>query len=526
MTAAINLEELARISAGRMLNSMLEGIAIGLFAWILLRLVGRRNSSTRFAVWFSALLAIAFLPIIGGPASNQGSAASAITVPGSWALGVFVVWASIAFVSLTRVGVGLWQLRKLRASCIAMDPKALDPQLRATLQAFQSVRSVELCQSDRLHVPTAMGFLNPLVVIPAWAMKELSTAELNSILIHELAHLRRWDDWTNLAQQVLKALLFFHPAVWWIENKLALEREMACDDAVLAATANPKGYAQCLVSLAEKSFMRRGLAMAQAAVNRIHQTSLRVSQILDVNRPSATRVWKPALYSVAAFSVVCLVSLSRAPELVTFEGPMPEITVASAAPANEMLTSASDSSFIEKQAVAIPVVFHPESTTELLLQNHRIRKGTSVQPVDRFRFQVTKRSPRGDSRAQVNRGFPPELTEISFSAVLSDAPQRAENDSKFQPLRRESISQFNLSADASAELGDPRLQQPKLDDLALVEKAPSIEDEVAPQTILVVMQTEEYRQAGPMLLKLSVWHVLVFDSSNIPAESRIPAKQI
>jgi beta-lactamase regulating signal transducer with metallopeptidase domain len=525
MTAAINLEELARISAGRMLNSMLEGIAIGLFAWILLRLVGRRNSSTRFAVWFSALLAIAFLPVISGAASSQGSAGSAITVPGSWALGVFTVWASIAAVCLTRVGVGLWQLRKLRASCIAIDPKALDPQLRATLQAFQSVRSVELCQSDRLHVPTAMGFLKPLVVIPAWATQELSTAELNSILIHELAHLRRWDDWTNLAQQVLKALLFFHPAVWWIENKLALEREMACDDAVLAETANPKAYAQCLVALAEKSFVRRGLAMAQAAVNRIHQTSLRVSQILDVNRPSATRVWKPALYSVAAFSVVCLASLSRAPELVTFEGTMPEIAVASATPANEVWTSASDSGFTGKQTVATPVVFHPESTTEKLLQTHRIRKG-AVQPADRLRLQVTKRSLRCDSCAQVDQGFSPELAEVSFSAVFSDAPQRAENDSELQPLRRENIVQPNLSADASAGLSDPKLQQRNLDDLALVEKAPSIEDEVAPQTILVVMQTEEYRQAGPMLLKLSVWHVLVFDSSNIPVEGRIPAKQI
>ncbi len=525
MTAAINLEELARISAGRMLNSMLEGIAIGLFAWILLRLVGRRNSSTRFAVWFSALLAIAFLPVIGGPASNQASAASAITVPGSWARGVFIVWASIAFISLTRVGVGLWQLRKLRASCIAIDPKALDPLLRATLQAFQSVRSVELCQSDRLHVPTAIGFLEPLVVIPAWAMKELSTAELNSILIHELAHLRRRDDWTNLAQQVLKALLFFHPAVWWIENKLALEREMACDDAVLAATANPKGYAQCLVALAEKSFMRRGLAMAQAAVNRIHQTSLRVSQILDVNRPGATRVWKPALYSVAAFSAVCLVSLSRAPELVTFEGPMPEITLASAMPANEMLTSASDSSFIEKQAVATPVVFHPESTTEPLLQAHRIRKGTGAQPADRLRPQAARRSQPCDACARMNQGVNRELAEMSFSAVFSGQPQRA-NDSEFQPLTPEMPVHPNFTADASLGLKEPMSQQPNLDDLALADKASSIDDEVAPQTILVVMQTEEYRQAGPMLLKLSVWHVLVFDSSNIPVESRIPARKI
>src|SRR6202521_5933262 len=344
MTAALILNELARMSAERMLNCMLEGIAIGLFAWILLRVVGRRNSSTRFAVWFSALLAIAALPVLGGAASSAGSAragsvASAITVPSSWALVIFFVWTVIAGVALVRVGVGLLQLQKLRVSCTAIDATALDPVLRATLQEFQAVRSVELCQSDRLQVPTAIGFLKPAVVIPSWALQELSTANLNAILIHELAHLRRWDDWTNLAQQVLKALLFFHPAVWWIESQLALEREMACDDAVLLETGNPRGYAKCLVSLAEKTFLRRGLALAQGVVNRMRQTSLRVSQILDANRSAATRVWKPALYSVAAFFVVCLVSLSHAPELVAFQDRTPDIAIASATAARATLAS-------------------------------------------------------------------------------------------------------------------------------------------------------------------------------------------
>ncbi len=375
MTAALNLNALARMSAESMLNCMLEGIAIGLFAWILLRVVGRRNSSTRFAVWFFALLAIAALPILGVAASSAraGSAGSAITVPGSWALVIFLLWALVAGVALLRVGIGLWQLRKLRRSCSAIDSATLDPVLRATLQAFQPIRRVTLCQSDRLRVPTAIGFLKPVVVIPTWALHELSTAELNSILIHELAHLRRWDDWTNLAQQVLKALLFFHPAVWWIENKLALEREMACDDAVLAETANPKGYARCLISVAEKSFMRRGLALAQAAVNRVRQTSLRVSQILDVNRSSATHVWKPALYSVAAFFIACLVSLSHAPELVAFKDQAPE-AMALATTAGTTLASATELNSYAKPAVVTPASFRVRSDESRI---HQIREGTA-----------------------------------------------------------------------------------------------------------------------------------------------------
>src|SRR5580704_2672264 len=365
MIAALHLNELARISATSLRNCVFEGVGIALFAWILLRLVGRRNSSTRFAVWFFALLAIAALPILGVAASSArltgaGSAGSAITVPSSWALDIFFVWAAIAGVGLLRVGVGLFQLRKLRRSCSAIDTATLDPMLQSTLGAFQSVRSVALCQSDRLRVPTAIGFLKPVVVIPTWALHELSTAELNSILIHELAHLRRRDDWTNLAQQILKALLFFHPAVWWIQNQLALEREMACDDAVLAETANPRGYAQCLISVAEKSFMRRGVALAQAAVNRVRQTSLRVAQILDVNRSNAIPIWKPALYSVAAFFVACLISLSHAPELIAFKDQAPE-TMASAGNAGVTLTSSTELNSFAKQAVVTPATFHVRS---------------------------------------------------------------------------------------------------------------------------------------------------------------------
>ncbi len=485
MTAALNLNQLARICAGRMLNCMLEGIAIGLFAWILLRVVGRRNSSTRFAVWFSALLAIAMLPVLGsGSSAPATSSIPAVTVPTSWALGIFAIWALVAGVALARVCLGLWQLRKLRESCCAIDAATLDPVLQGTLQGFQAVRPVALCQSDRVQVPTAIGFLKPLVVIPAWALQELSTAELNSILIHELAHLRRRDDWTNLAQQVLKALLFFHPAVWWIENKLALEREMACDDAVLADTVNPKAYAQCLVSIAEKSFLRRSLAMAQAVVNRVHQTSLRVAQILDVNRPHATRVWKPALYSIAAFSVVCLVSLSHAPELVSFEDRMPEVTVASATPANEMLTSAADEKFIAKRAVATPLILHAESTAETFPITHRMREGTSSQAAGKIGLRVAQRFQRCDNCPQTNKGFSPERARMRGSAASSLVPQQAGF------------------------------------------KQPGPDDDITPQTILVVMQSEQYSQAGPMLWRLCVWQVVVFDSSHIPVETRIPAKRI
>src|SRR5579871_3298592 len=173
------LNQLAQLSAERMLNGMIEGIAIGLFAWILLRVTGRRNSSTRFAVWFSALLAIAALPVLSTVSGPAHGGSSVLTVPGSWSLDILFIWAAIAGVLLLRVGAGLVQLRTLRATCTAINPASLDPLLQSTLREFQSVRRVALCHSDRLQVPTAIGFFKPLVVVPSWALQELSSRELN-----------------------------------------------------------------------------------------------------------------------------------------------------------------------------------------------------------------------------------------------------------------------------------------------------------------------------------------------------------
>ncbi|HTF44690.1 MAG TPA: hypothetical protein VK641_12360, partial [Terriglobales bacterium] len=152
---------------------------------------------------------------------------------------------------------------------------------------------------------------------------------------------------------------------WWIEGKLSLEREMACDDAVLAETANPRAYARCLVSVAEKTLVRRGLAMAQAAVSRVRQTSQRVAQILDVNRPQATRIWKPALGMVAAFAMVCVGLLPRRPELVSFHDPAARMAPVSAATSPRAPQTASpqaespQAESPQAESKFAPVALHP-----------------------------------------------------------------------------------------------------------------------------------------------------------------------
>ncbi len=342
--AAFNLQSLAQFSSERILNCAIEGLGIAVLAWILLRVIGRQNSGTRFAVWFSALLGIAALPLFGKLASSGAELTrqSEITMPASWALYIFAGWALVAAAGLVRVAAGFWHLHRLRKTCVPFEVATLDPLLQKTLKEFSSPRSVAVCISDQLRVPTAIGFARPLVVLPSWTMQDLSTIELNAILLHELAHLRRWDDWTNLIQKVLGALFFFHPAVWWIERNLTLEREMACDDLVLAKAPSPRLYAECLVSLAEKSLLRRGLSLAQSAVNRMRQVSLRVSQILDVNRPSATRVWRPAPVLLAGVSVVCLMAFSNTPRLVSFQDGARDRSAGSMAATTEAAIASGD----------------------------------------------------------------------------------------------------------------------------------------------------------------------------------------
>ena len=321
---------ISQMAIGRILNSLPEGLFIALFVWMMLRFLPRQNSGTRFAVWLVALLAVAGLPFIGAghvfrPVPAIGGARPLITMPGAWGTFLFLAWIVAACVALLRLASGLWRLRALRRSCTPIDPAELDPALQETVAHVSSSRSVTLAASANVNVPAAIGFFKPMIVIPAWALKELAPEELNIILVHEFAHLRRWDDWTNLLQKVVRAIFLFHPAVWWIDGRLALEREMACDDEVLAETANPRGYAKCLIGLLEKSMARRGWTMAQAAVHRAREASLRLAQILDARRPHARRVWKPALGIVGAFSVACMVVLPRVPEFVAFDHHRPPI---------------------------------------------------------------------------------------------------------------------------------------------------------------------------------------------------------
>jgi len=346
--------ELIPIAVERTLDSLIGGLVLGGVAWTWLRVARRQNSASRFLILFILLVGIAVLPVVGFSWMNSSNVAgtvaahSLITLPEHAAEYIFGLWALVALFGLTRIAVGFAQLRRLKQSSIAIDSDAVDPRVRASL--LESPRPAVLCTSERVTVPTALGLSIPAhIVIPAWLMDQLSADELHHLVLHELAHLRRLDDWTNLAQRILGALFFFHPAIWWLQYRLSLEREMACDECVLAQTGNARAYARSLANIAERSFVRRTVALAQAAVSKLHDTTLRVAKILNPSPVRRATSAAPLLASVAAVGGLTLAVALFSPDLVSFTAPSVPTTIAAVSPTIAPLVT-------PKPSAAVPLV--------------------------------------------------------------------------------------------------------------------------------------------------------------------------
>jgi beta-lactamase regulating signal transducer with metallopeptidase domain len=110
-------------------------------------------------------------------------------------------------------------------------------------------RRVPLLVSSRIDVPALVGWRTPAILLPARALERMSQPEIEAMLAHELAHLRRWDRWTKALGQVVRSLLFFHPVAHRLLGRLDTERELACDDVAVAACGSPVLYARALASL-------------------------------------------------------------------------------------------------------------------------------------------------------------------------------------------------------------------------------------------------------------------------------------
>jgi beta-lactamase regulating signal transducer with metallopeptidase domain len=435
-------ETMVQVTVERILNTLPEGLLIALFAGALLRVWRRQNSGTRFAVWFLALLAVAAIPLVDGfggaralpvPGMAWGNLHPAISIPGSWALGVFLVWAAGASLALARLVAGFWRLREIRRGCTKVVVEDLDATVRATVESIVaqgsrlSATRVTIATSESVSVPAAIGLWQRTIVLPAWALRELPPADLNAILLHEYAHLNRADDWTNLVQKVVRAVFFFHPAVWWIERRLSVEREMACDDAVLAQTSNPHGYANCLVSLLEKSVAHRarpGWSLVHAAVDRAREAALRLARILDTERPTATGISKPALGLAGAFTALCLAVLPSVPQFVAFDRSVRTDGVA---------TAQVETLGLPEGGFAVPARVRPGNSPQprqRLVRDRGNLPGAAVAGMKRDKGFAAPVVDRGGPTVVSARSSASQVDEAAVAAAMTDSGYA---DTEFAP---------------------------------------------------------------------------------------------
>jgi membrane fusion protein (multidrug efflux system) len=158
----------------------------------------------------------------------------------AWLMGVCVLSLRLAI----GFGIGLWIRAKIQPLSAEFEQRvqALGERLAVNVQS-----RVFACA--RVGQAVAIGFLRPVVLIPTSWLTQLAPQTIEAIIAHELAHIRRWDLWINLVQRIIETLLFYHPAVWWLSDRIRLEREMCCDE-IAAACFDPATYARSLASVA------------------------------------------------------------------------------------------------------------------------------------------------------------------------------------------------------------------------------------------------------------------------------------
>jgi beta-lactamase regulating signal transducer with metallopeptidase domain len=163
-------------------------------------------------------------------------------LPWLWLIGTPITFALTA--------TGLIGTRRLRGASRVITEGPIAEALQKLAASLRLTRRVAVAVCDRIAAPVLIGILRPIILLPPAALTGYPAEEIEMVLLHELAHVRRWDNLLNLIQRIIESLLFFHPAVWLISGWVRRERETCCDALVVTCTDRPHAYAELLVALA------------------------------------------------------------------------------------------------------------------------------------------------------------------------------------------------------------------------------------------------------------------------------------
>ncbi|MCP4261002.1 MAG: M48 family metalloprotease [Planctomycetes bacterium] len=204
-----------------------------------------------------------------------------------WLIGVFAL-------SIWHLG-GWTQLQRLKRRMVKQVDSILLNKLKVLTQKLKVKQTVRLMESALVQIPTVVGWLKPVILLPTSALTGLNTEQLEAIIAHELAHIKRFDYLINILQTVVEILGFYHPAVWWVSHKIRAERENCCDDMAVDISGDRVSYAGALASMEEIRAAHGKLAVAATGGNLFR----RICRLLGKDSTDNTGLsWVPAATAI------------------------------------------------------------------------------------------------------------------------------------------------------------------------------------------------------------------------------------
>ena len=239
------------------------------------------------------------------PHTGTAPAISAAEGP-SWLATVVAFWLAGVGLLLTRFGAGCWWVRRLRRQALLEAPSHWGAATERLAGALGIRAAIRVDDSMAVDTPTVIGWLRPVIVLPIAAFANLTPAQVDAILAHELAHIRRHDCLVNLVQTLAETFLFYHPAVWWISTRIRTEREHCCDEIAARVCGDPVIYAEALIELERRRTAPPALALAATGGPLL----ARISRLLRVpdEKPRAS----PAITIAGAAAIlICVVGATH-----------------------------------------------------------------------------------------------------------------------------------------------------------------------------------------------------------------------
>lgn len=227
-----------------------------------------------------------------------------------------LLWLLGSLLVMMGLGISWWKANRLTQLQTSSVPAHWLERLKELQKTMGVKREVGLYFSERVSDALTLKHFKPVILLPVGILNALSTAEVEAILLHELAHIRRWDYLVNCFQLVLEVLYFYHPAVWWIARQVRESREHCCDDLALRlGGSNPLEYAQALTNLTAFSFTQK-IPFAMNAKGNKKDFTVRIKRLFGIH-PTRT-IGKSVLSALLAGLMLLIFTLSARAELLEF----------------------------------------------------------------------------------------------------------------------------------------------------------------------------------------------------------------